>query len=94
MAANLVRIMAQPLYSLFPNPNLSSTFKDSLYSGLSWGGLENTTSYYNRPDSLFIKAVNQFSRDTTLHAPFIFNNTPLDTIKFDAHNLNMIYGCH
>ncbi len=92
MAANLIEIMTNPLKSLFPNQSITTILRDSIYHGLSWGGLGNTAVFSTRSDSLSIRAINAMSRDTSIHAPFSINN--MSTVfTYDSHNSQMKIGC-
>ena len=93
MAANLISIMASPLKIMYPNPNISSSLRDSIYNYLSWGGLQATASYIANPDTLSIKAFNMISRDTSIYAPFTLDANPKIFIH-DSHTSKMKKGCH
>ncbi len=90
MASNLIYTMTQPLINLFPNPGISPSMRDSIYTALSWGGLSSTPAFYAHPDTLFIHAMNEMARDTSIHAPFQFNGV---SFQYDSHNLNLVPGC-
>ena len=94
MASNLVAIMTNSLIYIYPNASISTELRDSVYRGLTWGGLHNTTAFHTRSDTLAIKAINIIARDTSVHAPFILTGYPTPQYTYDAHNLNMKIGCY
>src|SRR5690606_23495562 len=70
MAGNLIETMTEPLKSLFPNYNIRTSLRDSIYTALSWGGLQGAASFFAHPDTMYIHAVNSMAKDTSLHAPY------------------------
>ena len=92
MAGNLINIMTDPLKSLFPNSNLSIGLRDSVYTALSWGGLNKTAAYFAHPDTTYINAMNAVARDTSIHSPFQTSNGI--QFNYDSHNLKLKLGCH
>jgi hypothetical protein len=94
MAANLIAIMTDPLKALYPNPGIPVALRDSIYNGISWGGLQETNVYKARSDTFSIKAINTMARDTAVHAPFTLAGYSTPVYTYDAHNLNMQKGCH
>ncbi len=93
MASNLVATMTNSLISTYPNASIPPELRDSIYRGLTWGGLQHTTAFLSRSDTLAIKAINIIARDTSVHAPFILTGYPTPQYTYDAHNLNMKIGC-
>lgn len=97
MAANLINIMSEPLKALYPNPSIPTAMRDSIYRGISWGGLDQTTVWRARSDTFDLGAILMMARDTSLHAPFpviLGSNTSPSNYNFDSHTLNMKKGCN
>lgn len=76
MAASLIQIMADALTSLYPNPNISTAMRDSIYRSLSWGGLNQTVVWANKTDTCDILAINFLAKDTSTKAPFKITGLP------------------
>ena len=91
ISSNLISIMTESLVNLFPNNNIRATLRDSIYTGISWGGLQGTPSFYAHPDTMFIHAANIIAKDTSIHAPFLLNGV---IYNLDANNLNLTKTCH
>ncbi len=96
MAANMINIMKQALVSLYPNSHINELTRDSVYKAIVWGGLENTPSFSVRSDTLFIYAMTNMARDTSLHIPFniSLNGTTIGNhYQYDSHNLSLLKSC-
>ena len=92
MAGSLIDIMSAPLVAI--NPNIPIGFRDSLFHALSWGGLEETTSWAHRTDTNNIRALMMVARDTAVHQPFHLTIAPNVDYNQDHTTLNLKTTCN